>query len=134
MISGRGMIRKILLAEVQLMAKYFWAPFLLYYLTYPYLDGQVSSTFYELIYVFVMPYALLGFGLWYFPQSAIVRSLILMQQPRLPGAVKEPEVKPYITSGEAVVENADDSAEESAQTVQEPDQTQQDAGEGGMKE
>ncbi len=134
LISGRGMIKKILLAEAHLMAKYFWAPFLLYYLTYPYLDGQVSSAFYELIYVFVMPYALLGFGLWYFPQSAIVRSLILMQQPRLPDVVWEPEGKPLATSGEAVEESAIKSTDKNAQPVQDPDQALQDAGEGGMQE
>ncbi len=77
-----GIFKKVLRVEAHLALRFLLIPYVLYYLTLSLAIQLIGETAF-LLYYFLMQYAFMGFGLVYFPISAIARSLILMRQPNI---------------------------------------------------
>ncbi len=82
-IHSYGVFGKFFRVQIRLAAKFLLIPYVLYFATYTYAPNFLGYAMHTLIYHFFMPCAFLGFGFVYYPQSAIARTLILIQQPRV---------------------------------------------------
>ena len=82
--------KKTIRHQARLMRKTLWIPYLFYYLTFLAAKQVLPPKVLNIIYYDLMFFAFLGFGFVYYPLSAIARSLLVMQQPRVAPAPAEP--------------------------------------------
>ncbi len=100
-VKAQGVCKRTLLVELRLLLKYVLLPYVLYDVTCMYMYDRIDSPFSWYLYVSLMQFAFLGFGLVYYPMSAIARSLIVKCRPRvlLDGPPPEPALLSQIDSG-----------------------------------